>query len=63
MHKLTQFPSAVVQDAEHSWSVYVSAEASDRPVVVYGLGVDPNRISLFDRRPAAAPLLDVAVSG
>ena len=62
MHKLTRFPSAVVQEGEQSWSIYVSAGASEVPTVVYGLGVDPNRISLFDRRPETAPVLDEAVT-
>jgi hypothetical protein len=62
MHKLTPFPSAVVQDGDHAWSIYVSAEASEVPRVVYGLGVDPNRISLFDRRPDTAPVRDQAFS-
>jgi hypothetical protein len=62
MHKLTRFPSAVVQEGEHAWSIYVSADASEVPTVVYGLGVDPNRISLFDRRPETAPVLDEALS-
>ncbi len=62
MHRLTRFPSAVVQEGQHTWSIYVSAEASKVPSVVYGLGIDPNRISLFDRRPETAPVLDGVVS-
>jgi hypothetical protein len=63
MDRLTRFPSAVVQNGEHSWSIYVSADVSGLPTVVYGLGVDPNRISLFDREPATAPALDRTLSG
>jgi hypothetical protein len=62
MHKLTPFPSAVVQDGDHAWSIYVSADTSEVPRVVHGLGVDPNRISLFDRRSETAPVLDGALS-
>jgi hypothetical protein len=62
LHRLTQFPSALVQEGETSWSIYVSAEASEVPRVIYGLGVDPTRISLFDQRPATAPVLDRAVN-
>ena len=62
MARLAEFPSAVVQEGEHFWSIYVSADAAEVPTVVYGLGVDPNRISLFDRRPDEAPVLDGAVS-
>jgi hypothetical protein len=62
MEKLTRFPSAVVQEGDHQWSIYVSADAAEVPTVVYGLGVDPNRISLFDRRPESAPVLEEAVS-
>lgn len=57
MEKLTRFPSAVVQEGEHSWSIYISAAASEVPTVIHGLGVDPNRISLFDRQPDEAPAL------
>ena len=62
LHKLTRFPSALVQEGDRSWSIYVSADASEVPTVVYGLGVDPNRISLFDRAAREVPMLDVAVS-
>jgi len=62
MRKLTQFPSAVVQDGEHSWSIYVSVDASEVPTLVYGLGVDPNRISLFDGQPDMAPVLEAVFS-
>ena len=62
MHRLTRFPSAIVHEGEHAWSIYVSAEASQVPTVVYGLGVDPNRISLFDRPAEWAPVVDEAVT-
>jgi hypothetical protein len=63
MERLTRYQSAVVQEGEHSWSIYVSADVSGLPTVVYGLGVDPNRISLFDREPEMAPVLDGTLSG
>jgi hypothetical protein len=62
MQRLARFPSAVVQEGEQAWSIYVSSDASEVPTVVFGLGVDPNRISLFDRRPNAAPVLDGVLS-
>jgi hypothetical protein len=37
-----------VQDDEHQWSLYVSADASQVPLAIYGAGVDPDRVSLVD---------------
>jgi hypothetical protein len=62
LEKLTQFDCAIVQDAPRSWSIYVSANAAEMPTVVYGLGLDPNRMSLFDRQAQTAPNLQRAVN-
>lgn len=51
LEKLTHLPSALIQEGEHVWSIYVGADASEVPKVVYGLGVDPNRVSILDDRP------------
>jgi hypothetical protein len=58
MEKLARFPSAIVQEADHAWSIYVSADAPEVPTVIHGLGVDPNRVSVFDRPGDAAPFED-----
>ena len=46
---LSSHPSALIQEGEHSWSVYVSASAGEVPTIVHGIGVDPHRVSLVDR--------------
>jgi hypothetical protein len=48
MDKLGPVPSTLVQDDEHQWSLYVSADASQVPLAIYGAGVDPDRVSLVD---------------
>jgi len=58
MEKLAQFPSAIVQEADHAWSIYISADAPEVPSVIHGLGVDPNRVSVFDRPGGAVPFED-----
>jgi hypothetical protein len=47
LEQLSHLPSALVQD-EHAWSIYVSADAAEIPDVIYGVGVDPSRVSLVD---------------
>jgi hypothetical protein len=47
LEQLSQLPSTLVQD-EHTWSIYVSADASDIPSVIYGVGVDPSRVSIVE---------------
>jgi hypothetical protein len=47
LEKLSNRPSTLVQD-EHTWSIYVSADASEIPSVIYGVGVDPSRVSIVD---------------
>ncbi|MFL5953763.1 MAG: hypothetical protein ACJ76I_06620 [Gaiellaceae bacterium] len=49
MDKLGPVPSTLVQDGDHHWSLYVSADASEVPLAIYGAGVDPDRVSLFER--------------
>jgi len=48
MDKLSELPSALVQD-EHTWSIYVSADAAELPAAIFGVGIDPNRATLVDR--------------
>jgi hypothetical protein len=47
LEQLSQRPSTLVQD-ERAWSIYVSAEASEIPSVIYGIGVDPSRVSIVE---------------
>ena len=47
LEQLSHLPSTLVQD-EHSWSIYVSADAAEIPAVIYGVGVDPSRVSLVN---------------
>jgi hypothetical protein len=47
LEQLSHLPSTLVQD-EHTWSIYVSADAADIPAVIYGVGVDPRRVSLVE---------------
>jgi hypothetical protein len=58
LEKLIQMPSTLVQEGERSWSLYVAAEGSEVPSVVYGLGIDPNRISIFDGGPHGVTVLE-----
>jgi hypothetical protein len=47
LEQLSHLPSTLVQD-EQTWSIYVSADAAEIPAVIYGVGVDPSRVSLVD---------------
>jgi hypothetical protein len=47
LEQLSDRPSTLVQD-EHTWSIYVSADASEIPSVIYGTGVDPGRVSIVE---------------
>jgi len=58
LESLRQMPSALVQESERSWSIYVAADASEVPRVVYGLGVDPTRVSILTGRPEGVPALE-----
>jgi hypothetical protein len=47
LEQLSHLPSTLVQD-EHTWSIYVSADAAEIPAVIYDVGVHPRRVSLVD---------------
>jgi hypothetical protein len=47
LEQLEQLPSTLVQD-EHTWSIYISAEAAELPSVIYGVGIDPSRVSIVE---------------
>jgi hypothetical protein len=47
LEQLSNRPSTLVQD-EHTWSIYVSADASEIPSVIYGIGVDPSRVTIVE---------------
>lgn len=60
LERLADVPSAVVQDGERHWSIYISADAAEFPLVVYGTGVDPKEVSLIDLPDGLAPAGDAA---
>jgi hypothetical protein len=55
LEQLSHLPSTLVQD-EHTWSIYVSAAAAELPAVIYGVGVDPSRVSMVGDRDEYVPL-------
>jgi hypothetical protein len=58
LEQLSHLRSALVQD-EHTWSIYISADAADIPAVIYGVGVDPSRVSLVNSGAEAEESLPV----